>query len=327
MDTTILTLCQNELKTEQLKILENKTDEDKSGSTTSTSNLKESVNVTPTIPIGRVYLITNLTNGKRYVGITTRTLRERFNEHIADSNRRAKKPLHLSIKKYGKENFKLELLEEIFNITEKELHIKETFYIDKYNTFVDGDCGYNLVKCSDESLIISESTRKKMSENNVGEKNKFYGKHHTEESKKKIGGSVVDYSGNKNPFFGKTHTKENRQKFSDFVKTFQSGKNHPRLGKSFTKESREKMSKSHLGVKLSDETKKRLSISLKGKFTREKCYAFIPIIRHFKNLTTNEEFVGTQYDFMIKYGIKRGSITALMKGRLKSLKGWMLMKA
>jgi hypothetical protein len=30
---------------------------------------------------------------------------------------------------------------------------------------------------------------------------------------------------------------------------------------------------------------------------------------------------------MMKYGIKRGSITALMKGRLKSLKGWILMKA
>lgn len=39
----------------------------------------------------------------------------------------------------------------------------------------------------------------------VGNKNPFYGKHHTISSKKKIGGSIHDYSGKNNPMFNRTN--------------------------------------------------------------------------------------------------------------------------
>ena len=42
----------------------------------------------------------------------------------------------------------------------------------------------------------------------LGNKNPFYGKHHTTDSKTKIGGALHDYSGNNNPFYGKRHSIE-----------------------------------------------------------------------------------------------------------------------
>lgn len=41
--------------------------------------------------------------------------------------------------------------------------------------------------------------------NYEGKNNPFYGKHHTEESKKKIGAAIHDYSGKNNPMYGRTN--------------------------------------------------------------------------------------------------------------------------
>lgn len=83
---------------------------------------------------GIVYLITNLLDGKKYVGQTTRTLEERFSEHSeADSL------LGRAIQRDGAENFSREVLAECE--TPEELDAQEKFYIKKL------DCkhpkGYN----------------------------------------------------------------------------------------------------------------------------------------------------------------------------------------
>ena len=83
---------------------------------------------------GIVYLITNLLDGKKYVGQTTRTLEERFSEHSeADSL------LGRAIQRDGAENFSREVLAECE--TPEELDTQERFYIKKL------DCkhphGYN----------------------------------------------------------------------------------------------------------------------------------------------------------------------------------------
>ena len=83
---------------------------------------------------GIVYLITNLLDGKKYVGQTTRTLEERFSEHAeADSL------LGRAIQRDGTENFSREVLSECE--TPEELDAQERFYIKKL------DCkhphGYN----------------------------------------------------------------------------------------------------------------------------------------------------------------------------------------
>lgn len=76
----------------------------------------------------------------------------------------------------------------------------------------------------------------------VGENNPFYGKHHDEESKKLMGGAVVDYKGKNNPFYGKTHTPEVIEKLKKYSVRF--GEKNPFYGKHHTPESISKQKES-----------------------------------------------------------------------------------
>lgn len=53
-----------------------------------------------------------------------------------------------------------------------------------------------------------------------GEGNPFYGKHHSDKTKKKISDSLKGkYKGEKHPFYGKHHSKESLQKISNSRKS------------------------------------------------------------------------------------------------------------
>jgi group I intron endonuclease len=56
------------------------------------------------------YLVTCLVTRKQYVGITSRTLKQRWVEHVYDSRRRHRTALSRAIAKYGDENFRIEAL-------------------------------------------------------------------------------------------------------------------------------------------------------------------------------------------------------------------------
>lgn len=55
-----------------------------------------------------VYLATNTVNGKRYVGITKRSVRQRFTTHVYIAMRRPRTYFHHAIAKHGAENFTVE---------------------------------------------------------------------------------------------------------------------------------------------------------------------------------------------------------------------------
>lgn len=229
-----------------LKMSANLTGNVKSGFTKNISNQNEKEKGKPTIlKIGRVYIITNLINNKKYVGITTQTIEKRFKQHIYARGGELF-PISRAIKKYGKQHFTIKLIEELHNIGEEELLSKESFYINKYSTLVDGGRGYNLMESDGKHLIFSQTTKKKMSNSKKGILNINYGKCYTEIEKGKMALA--------NP---------------------------------------------------------RIDLT----------------VRKFRNTFTNEEFKGNRHVFRQKYNLTKPSIKAFIQGRLKTLKGWVLVKA
>lgn len=81
-----------------------------------------------------IYKITNNVNNKIYIGKTIRSLKVRFKEHLKDSNTEDNK-LYRAMRKYGKENFSIEEIEEV---TKEILSEREKFWIKKYNSYYNG---------------------------------------------------------------------------------------------------------------------------------------------------------------------------------------------
>lgn len=100
--------------------------------------------------MGYIYCITNLINGKQYIGKTTYSVTKRFQEHCRDSKRERceKRPLYNAMNKYGIENF---IVEELCECDNEELSSYEIQYIEKYNTY---SKGYNATKGGDGSILF-----------------------------------------------------------------------------------------------------------------------------------------------------------------------------
>ena len=95
---------------------------------------------------GYVYKITNNINGKIYVGATTHSIMQRWREHIntAYGNSKDNKSLFKkAIRKYGKENFTVEMIKRCYG--KNELNNSEIEWIEKMNSFAfkDNSNGYN----------------------------------------------------------------------------------------------------------------------------------------------------------------------------------------
>ena len=107
---------------------------------------------------GYVYITTNLINNKKYIGQHKSDL---FDIKYLGSGINIKK----SIKKYGKENFKVELLE--WCETQDDADEKERYYITKYNT-QNCDIGYNITIGGQKRFFTgqthSDEAKEKMSE-------------------------------------------------------------------------------------------------------------------------------------------------------------------
>ena len=79
-----------------------------------------------------IYKITNIINGKSYIGQTSRTIEDRWKEHLHNNH---DIPLVRAFKKYGIENFKIECLEEC---SESMVNERECYWISYYDTYYNG---------------------------------------------------------------------------------------------------------------------------------------------------------------------------------------------
>lgn len=90
---------------------------------------------------GKIYKITNKLNGKIYVGQTIKSLEERFQKYCCGTSAKDKYHFNMAIKKairkYGKDNFTIELIEEVE--TDK-LNEREVYWISFYDSY---NKGYN----------------------------------------------------------------------------------------------------------------------------------------------------------------------------------------
>lgn len=188
-----------------------------------------------------IYITTNLVNGKKYIG-------KHYGEEN-DSYLGSGTLLKKAIQKYGKENFKKEILYISQNDEENSLKEKEfieafqaTERKDFYNIHEGGNGGNTTAGWTEEQ---HKEFSKKMSEKYKGEGNPRYGTHLTEETKEKIRNNrdtsymqTEEYrkkmseavSGEKNGMYGKHHTEESKKKMSENSKGKTAGEKNGMYG-------------------------------------------------------------------------------------------------
>lgn len=205
-----------------------------------------------------IYKVTNLINDKTYIGQTIFSLKNRKLSHINKANNN-KHYFARALTKYGSNNFKWKIICICPNI--ETLNEQEQYYIAFYDSI---NNGYNLTKGGNGTMGYrhTEKAKNKMSitHKNMSDKTRqkigiaSKGRKHSEESKQKISKAI---KGDKNPMYGKHHTEETKRKMQ---------KNNTKswLGKYHSKESIKKMKDNHVGMTgktHSEKTKKKMSIA------------------------------------------------------------------
>lgn len=92
-----------------------------------------------------LYKITNSINGKSYIGITSKTTRSRFTDHVHQSARNeTRSALHAAFRKYGRSNFKAETIasaadyESLLKMEQAAIEIYATAAPSGYNITLGG---------------------------------------------------------------------------------------------------------------------------------------------------------------------------------------------
>jgi group I intron endonuclease len=185
-----------------------------------------------------IYKTTNLVNGKQYIGKDTKNKPSYLGSGAI---------LKRAILKYGRENFKKEILESCSS--KEELINREEYWLNYYNAS-NNPMFYNMHNHSSGGTGIR------------GEHHYMYGKHHSEETKRKMRESHV---GHKNHNYGKKFSKETREKLSQsMVLACVRGEKHHMFGKHQSDEVKEKLRKKHIGKKLTPEHKRNIGLSKRG---------------------------------------------------------------
>ena len=89
--------------------------------------------------IGYIYVITNRVNGKQYVGKTQRSVAGRMQGHLNEAKAGSSRAICRAIRKHGRENFDLSVLEEI-DASVDDLNAAEIRWIKQLGTY---GTGYN----------------------------------------------------------------------------------------------------------------------------------------------------------------------------------------
>lgn len=181
-----------------------------------------------------IYKTINLINGKIYIGKSINNIKSYLGSG---------KLIKAAIKKYGKDNFKKIIIDHAES--ENELNEKEIFWIKFFNS-TDKNIGYNIHKGGNGNSFVNRKNEKEIrlllseyGKLKTGNKNPFYGKTHSEETKKIIGSKNKIHSLNLVNLLSKD---ERKQKFGN------PKEKNPMWGKKHTEEAKLLMSKNKVGL-------------------------------------------------------------------------------
>ena len=106
-----------------------------------------------------IYKITNKINNHIYIGKTINTIESRWNDHVYSAlsgDKDSNCPLHLAIKKYSKENFSVELIEQCQDVDASN---RERYWIAFYDSY---NNGYNATLGGDGNPIYDREIVKQL---------------------------------------------------------------------------------------------------------------------------------------------------------------------
>ena len=157
-----------------------------------------------------IYLIINKVNGKMYVGIS-KNLGKRWKDHkwnLLNDMGKPNQHLQNAVNKYGIENFEFFVIVEHYE-DYKKLGDLEQYFIAKWQ-LDNPKYGYNKTK-GGEGGSPNNETRQKQSQTMKALWSDPNSAFNSKELRQKRSEAV---QGNKNPFYGKHHTQKTRQKIS-----------------------------------------------------------------------------------------------------------------
>lgn len=207
-------------------------------------------------------------NGKVYIGITKQKPSARFSN---GNGYKANEYFYRAINKYGWENFTHEILEsEIPNI--EEASKLESHYIQLYRSN-ESDYGFNLTSGGSKEFSLTDETIKRKS--NATKKNWENPQYRQKQ--------IERMSGENNPNYGKKMSDECRAKMSESAKkrkhkplsdetknkisAARKKQGNFRIGKHHSEEAKRKISESNKGkiVVMTEDQKKKISATMKGR--------------------------------------------------------------
>ena len=275
--------------------------------------------------VWKIYKLTNPQNGKVYIGCTLKKLEFRWNQ---GKGYWYHEDLFPDIQEIGWDNFGKEILE--YCSTEKEAQEAEKKWIKKFDS-MNPEKGYNRTAGgkgmldwhhteesrakiieSNHTRVLSEETKERMSLSHKGmydkENNPFWGKKHTDETKKKLAEAAT----------GRTHgpiSEEHRQKLRDI---------HTGKPVVISEKTRKEHSERMKGHSVSEETREKIRKNTAG--NKNPMYGKIPItatgvIQYDRNWNELARYPSASHAKRAT-GISNISIGACCKGQLKSAGGF-----